>query len=203
MFHITRILIIVATMVSLVLDGSPAPTSASADPAGTAEIQAGLQIDADDAWHELVSWAHDRYASIGLDLPGALVTVRPGSGGCKGNAGLYVPGEVPEVQICVASEPTSKASRLIVLHELGHLWAENRLDDETRLRFLQTRELTAWIDAELPPHEWGAEHAAEVLSWGLMDEPVGIIRIYNASPEALSEAFVVLTGTEPLVTAAA
>jgi hypothetical protein len=36
-----------------------------------------------------------------------------------------------------------------------------------------------------------------------MDESVRIIRIYNASPDALAEAFVVLTGVEPLVTVAA
>ncbi len=198
MRHIVRILVI-SIIVTFSPFGGSHPSKIALLPDAADKSPVGLEVDADAVWSELISWAEDRYASIGLELPAALVTVRPGGGGCGGNAGRYVPGDYPEVEICVDSRPTSKASRLTVLHELGHLWAENRLDDETRRSFLDTRGLTAWIDTELPPHEWGAEHAAEVLSWGLMDEPVGIIRIYNASPEALSVAFVVLTGTQPLV----
>lgn len=201
MFYIVRILVLLTITVPL-LGGSPSAKVGSVVPGASDKFEVGLEVDADDAWRELIVWAEGRYASIGLELPDALVTVRP-AGGCGGNAGRFVPGGHPEVQICVDSEPSSKVSRLIVLHELGHLWAENRLDDTTRQSFLEARGLTAWIDADLPTHEWGAEHAAEVLSWGLMDESVRIIRIYNASPDALAEAFVVLTGVEPLVTLAA
>ncbi len=167
-------------------------------------VHPGLEIQADgEAWHELFAWAEARFSAVGLEMPGALVSVRSDADGCGGNTGRYVPGDVPEVQICVDREPTSKISKLIVLHELAHLWAENRLDDVTRTEFLAVRRLDSWIDSDSPRHEWGAEHAAEVLSWGLMDEPVRIIRIYDASPEALTAAFEVLTGRTPLVTAGA
>ena len=198
MFHIVRILILVTLSVSL-LTGDPSPKAAAVVPDAADKLEVGLDVEADGAWRELIAWAEGRFASIGLELPSARVTVTPGLDGCGGNAGRYRPGEHPEVQICVESDTTSPISRLIILHELGHLWAENELDDETRESFLEIRELTEWIDTDLAPHEWGAEHAAEVLSWGLMDESVRIIRIYNASPEALSEAFVVLTGVDPLV----
>ena len=44
------------------------------------------------------------------------------------------------------------------------------------------------------------EHAAEVVSWGLMDEMIPIIRIYNAEPAQLSEAFNLLVHEPPLWT---
>lgn len=210
MFHIARlpvtITITMTITVAIVLTGAQgraADTVALATSSTVVEpTRPGLQIRADgDGWHGLFAWAEARFSIVGLEIPAALVSVGPDADGCGGNAGRYVPGDVPEVQICVDHAPTSRISRLIVLHELAHLWAENRLDDGTRAEFLAMRGLDSWIDHDAPPHEWGAEHAAEVLSWGLMDEPVRIIRIYDASPEALTEAFEVLTGTAPLVSA--
>ncbi len=64
--------------------------------------------------------------------------------------------------------------------------------------FLRLRGLDAWVDEGVPPHEWGAEHAAEVVSWGLMDERVPIVRIYDASPPELAVAFDLLAGQSPL-----
>ena len=54
------------------------------------------------------------------------------------------------------------------------------------------------MDQRRPPHEWGAEHAAEVVSWGLMDEAAPIIRIYDNEPAVLLMAFEELTGSGPL-----
>ena len=64
--------------------------------------------------------------------------------------------------------------------------------------FLRLRGLDVWTDQRFPPHEWGAEHAAEVVSWGLMDEPIPIIRIYDAEPPELSIAFDLLVDRPPL-----
>jgi hypothetical protein len=55
-----------------------------------------------------------------------------------------------------------------------------------------------WYDRLLPPHERGAERAAEVVSWGLMDEMIPIIRIYDAEPALLTEAFNLLVDRPPL-----
>ena len=46
--------------------------------------------------------------------------------------------------------------------------------------------------------ERGMEHAAEVVSWGLMDETVPIIRIYDTEPAQLSDAFDALVHRVPL-----
>ena len=69
---------------------------------------------------------------------------------------------------------------------------------EDKEAFLQLRALDTWVDPDVPPHEWGAEHAAEVVSWGLMDEPADIIRIYDAEPAQLSIAFDLLVDQPPL-----
>lgn len=210
MFHIARLpvtitittTITIAVLLTGVQSEHPATDLPATSTTAVEPTRPGLQIQADgEDWHELFAWAEARFSAAGLEIPGALVSVMSDADGCGGNAGRYVPGDVPEVQICVDREPTSRISKLIVLHELAHLWAENRLDDATRSEFLDVRQLASWIDLDSPSHEWGAEHAAEVLSWGLMDEPVRIIRIYDASPEALTEAFQVLTGTMPLVAA--
>ena len=60
------------------------------------------------------------------------------------------------------------------------------------------RGLRAWVDPDRPTSEWGGEHAAEVLSWGLMDTMVPIIRIEDAEPAQLRAAFEQLVGRAPL-----
>ncbi|MDX1746178.1 MAG: hypothetical protein R3324_09600 [Halobacteriales archaeon] len=208
MSHTTRVLVTIATALAVSLTGfqpdtpadEPVVRAPAVDIVPEPADPVGLDIQADaQEWHDLFEWAESRFSSVGLEMPAALVTVTPGEDRCGGNAGRYRPGDVPEVHICVDRDPASKVSKLIVLHELAHLWAENRMDDSARAEFLAVRGLDSWIDFDIPPHEWGAEHVAEVLSWGLMDESVRIIRIYDASPEALTEAFGVVTGTEPLV----
>ena len=183
------------------LQDSPAPDTAGGAIVGVVAPPIGLQVDVpDDGWAGLVEWAEDRFALAGMDLPAGIVSIRPGEKEhCDGHSGLYRPGSVPEVRICVDRPVDSKISRFLLLHEFAHLWAENRLDAGTAEAFVAMRGLDAWQDADRPRHEWGAEHAAEVLSWGLMDELVRVTRIRDAEPDRLSEAFIVLTGTHPLV----
>jgi hypothetical protein len=152
---------------------------------------------------ELAEWARERFELAGLELPAVKVTFHDDGAGCNGNTGLYRPGEPAEVHLCSRSPLESKGTRLITLHELGHAWAETHTDAGTRARLLAVRGLEAWTDPALPTHEWGAEHAAEVLSWGLMDEAVSIVRINDHSAEALTVAFEALTGRAPLVAAEA
>ena len=87
---------------------------------------------------------------------------------------------------------------MITLHELAHAWAETQLTPIDQADFLRLRRLDAWSDEGLPPHEWGAEHAAEVVSWGLMDELIPIVRIYDAEPAKLTIAFELLVDQRPL-----
>ena len=59
------------------------------------------------------------------------------------------------------------------LHELAHAWDRQSLTDERRAEFLRLRRLDA-SGATTTRSVWderGAEHAAEVMVWGLMDRP--------------------------------
>lgn len=165
--------------------------------------QAPLDIDVEDpGWTATIEWAVARYESVGLDLPAATVTLHDDPVACKGASGLYVRGDVPEIRLCANTEPDSRIARLIVLHELGHLWAEGTLTGPEKQALLDLRGLEVWADSDHPTHKWGAEHAAEILSWGLMDESVRIIRIYDTTPDLLTEAWLLLVGRPALTPAA-
>ena len=146
----------------------------------------------------LLSWAVDRFDLAGLQLPELIVTFHEDTAGCNGSAGLYRHGTPGHVHICVSADRPALTRKLITLHELGHAWAENPINEATRVAFLEERGVDTWHHPDQAPHLWGAEHAAETISWALMDEPVQIIRIYDAAPEQLSSAFRLLTGCSPL-----
>lgn len=150
------------------------------------------------AWTRRVEWGLDRFHAAGLSLPPMEISVHGDPAVCNGESGLYRPGDPVEVHLCSPSPTESRAARLITLHELAHAWAETQLTTSDRAAFLRLRGLEAWIDQRRPAHEWGAEHAAEVVSWGLMDEPIPIVRIYDAETTDLSIAFDLLVRRPPL-----
>jgi hypothetical protein len=162
-------------------------------------VAAPTTIDpASPEWERQVEWGLDRFRRAGLSLPAIAVGIHDDDAPCNGNAGLYRPLDPVEVHLCSSSPTGSRAARLITLHELAHAWAETRMTGDDRAALLRLRRLDAWTDPRLPRHDWGAEHAAEIVSWGLMDEPVPIIRIRDAEPAALSIAFELLVGRPPL-----
>lgn len=153
---------------------------------------------ADPAETELADWALGRFQEAGLELPDTIITFHDDPAGCGGNSGLFRHGHPAEVHLCIPAERPATTRKLIALHELGHAWAETHTDPTTRAAFLTERGIDTWYDPHQQPHLWGAEHAAETISWALMDEPVRIIRIYDAAPDQLTAAYQVLTGHEPL-----
>ena len=149
-------------------------------------------------WARRIEWGLDRFRIAGLALPPLSISVHDNDGPCEGNSGLYRTNEPGEVHLCSASRADSTTAKLITLHELAHAWAETQLTNDQQAAFLQLRALDTWVDQRVPTHRWGAEHAAEVVSWGLMDEAVPIVRIYNAEPAELTVAFESLTGQAPI-----
>ena len=110
-----------------------------------------------------------------------------------------------EGEVCIG--PTCDTfrpdARLGMLHEMGHVWEFQNLDDGARQAFLAHRDLDVWSDGNpdwAGASEEGIEHAAEILAWGLMDEALPLIRIPDATPDELAAGFRLLTGLEPLVT---
>ena len=191
--------LLLALAVLATLSTAPASEPLELDTETPPPPAADVTIDsASPAWTELVEWGVARFRAAGLELPALEVSVHADKGPCDGNGGLYQPGPTPRVRLCSAGRPDARAVKLLTLHELAHAWAEARLSEETRAALLELRGLEAWVDPALPPHEWGAEHAAEILSWGLMDEEVRIIRIYDAEPAQLEAGFELLVGARPM-----
>jgi hypothetical protein len=50
----------------------------------------------------------------------------------------------------------------------------------------------------VPWHRRGMEHAANVIAWGLLDDPYPLSRTYPNDPQSLTEAFRLLTESDPL-----
>jgi len=163
-------------------------------------VSPSIAVDAPTAaWADQVEWGIGRFAAAGLELPSRLaIEVHENDAACHGNSGRFEPADEPVVHLCADVEPGSRIARLITLHELAHAWAETQLGPDERDAFLTVRHLDVWIDGDVEPHLWGAEHAAEVVSWGLMDEPVRIIRVDDTEPAQLAVAFDALTGQAPL-----
>jgi hypothetical protein len=149
-------------------------------------------------WTRRVEWGLQRFRDAGLRLPPMAISVHDNDAPCDGYSGLYLPNDPVEVHLCTSAPVDSRPARLTTLHELAHAWAEFQMSTDERSAFLELRGLDAWYDGRLPRHERGNEHAAEVVSWGLMDEMIPIIRIYNAEPADLSIAFDLLVARAPL-----
>ena len=85
---------------------------------------------------------------------------------------------------------------LTLLHELGHAWTTYTLGPKERQAFVEVRGLDAWKQGEW--HERGAEHASEILVWGLMDRPVVPGHIDQNSCGELLAGYLAPVGAEPL-----
>jgi hypothetical protein len=148
-------------------------------------------------WTRRIEWGLDRFRDAGLPLPAMSITVHDDGAPCDGNSGRYLPNDPVEVHLCTRGTADSRVAKLTTVHELAHAWAESQLSADERAAFLELRGLDVWNDQRCPRHERGAEHAAEVVSWGLMDEMIPIVRIYNAEPADLAIAFDLLVGRPP------
>jgi hypothetical protein len=83
-----------------------------------------------------------------------------------------------------------------LLHEMGHAWADATLTNAQRDALLELRSLEAWNTGDW--EERGFEHAAEILMWGLSEEPFNMGAIPDADADSLAEAYRLLTGSDPL-----
>lgn len=143
----------------------------------------------------MIVWALDLYEQAGLQLPGLDFVGYPDTTSCAGRAGA-ARRVVDRTEIRLCTPKTGPVQEWLVLHELAHAWDHQSLDDTRRQAFLDLRELPAWRDGDW--HDRGAEHAAEIMVWGLMDRPVKPGHIDHNSCEELRAGYVTLTDDEPL-----
>jgi hypothetical protein len=143
---------------------------------------------------ELAGWALERFAAAGLRLSDLAIEF-PGSNQalCDGApARAYLDQTPITVRMCW-NDP------FILLHELAHVWEAQNVIDESRDEFMGMREqVHSWASLDHRWEERGREHAANVIAWGLLEDPYPISRTYPNDPDNMRDAFRLLTGTEPL-----
>jgi hypothetical protein len=165
--------------VAVVLLEAPAPSLAVVG--GTAEQR------------RMVSWAVDRFASVGLTLPALEIRFHATRDGCAGRLGLYDDGVVD-----VCRHLTDLWAARELMHELAHGWLDANMTEAARERFLQLRGLTVWSDHDVDWEQRGTEHGAEILAWAIGDQAGGIYTpsIPDNDHERLVVAYRALTGNE-------
>ncbi|MCP3994600.1 MAG: DUF3387 domain-containing protein [bacterium] len=165
------------------------------DVPGKSAHKANTRIDLTDEVDALVEEALDLFSAAGLDLPEIDIIGFDSIDECFGRSGAAIHSDRrTEIHLCV--DGTGIADDWVVIHELAHAWDHNTLDSTTRQAFLDLRGLDSWRDGEW--HERGAEHAAEIIVWGLIDRSVKPGRINQNSCSELLTGYETLTGGAPL-----
>lgn len=195
--HLLAIVVGFGLVLSFAIDTPP--QAAAAQRSATAEAAVVEVGGVPDAMVTMIDWATALFADADLSLP-SMRFVHNGTdtGPCSGRVGMHhVVDGVSVVEICTAD--VGVATRIMILHETAHAWTEHRLTDEAREAFRELRGWEHWRDyAAAPWHENGTEQAAEILVWGLMDRPIRIVRIDQATCDDLLAGYRTLTGAEPL-----
>lgn len=108
-----------------------------------------------------------------------------------------------ESDLCSGTDPCvtpSLNARTTVLHELGHAWMLDHVEDSRERDLLELTGLTTWDDTDVPWPERGVEYAAEVFAWGLLDEAIPVVRLGAPPCRELTASFRLLTDSTPLST---
>jgi hypothetical protein len=146
---------------------------------------------------ELVAWARGRFATAGLEAPAVPVLVHDTDEPCGGYPAVFYGWDGGgEINVCLGGDHSPTVVRRVLLHELSHAWEHENLDETDRQAFMDLRELDSWADA--PWYLRGSEHLAEVMAWGLMEDVLPVYTVLPNAPDDLHEAFVALTGVEPI-----
>jgi hypothetical protein len=81
---------------------------------------------------------------------------------------------------------------------LAHAWAHHHVDDHREHEFVEHRGLNSWNDRSEAWETRGTEHAAEIVTWGIIDQRMGVdVRIENTDVDQLTAAYELLTGMAP------
>lgn len=170
-------------------------------------------VNGSEQLEQLVSWGVQRFSVAQLEAPlVASLTFAPVPA-CENRDGVVFDNGIghPDLVICKSEADVCTPSpdncagfdsqgRLSVLHELAHVWLLANEDEPRQQTFVRRVDAASWDDRTSRWFERGVEQAAEVIAWGLMDEPAVLGRIGDPPCETLTDGFTILTGTAPLNT---
>jgi hypothetical protein len=146
----------------------------------------------------MLDWALALFDAADLALPPLRVIGHDSTDPCRGRDGahFYASGR-STIHLC--TRETGPVQQFLYLHELAHAWDHHALRDERRRTFLDLRGLTEWNNDDPDGwHDRGAEHAAEIVMWGLMDRPISVVRLEANSCPELRAGYLALVGRPPL-----
>ena len=187
------------------------PSTIVAERTGTVSY-GDIEVEVFNGTQELagfLQWGFSRYEAAGLPLPQvASVTFLNARAACYnlGGQALTTEGET-NITLCRTPEDVClddtcddwvASSRQLWLHELAHPWLDEYVDEATRATFLEFVGLPRWADQDDPWQERGVERAADMLAFGLMDEPVEIDPEFTRNCEERTAGFRILTRTDPI-----
>lgn len=155
-----------------------------------------------DADQEIVDWADNLFDTAGLKVPPVDIELHDSHEPCGGSEGRLVtsttgPGTVLVCATHDKPEVQDRWRRRTLVHELAHAWSFGALTEDDRKAFLELRGLQSWLDPNDPWHLRGAEHAAEIVLWGLVDFDIVLVKLPNRSCDELTRAFLLLVGQLP------
>ena len=184
-----RACVSVGLTVVLAVGMGPGVTAAGTSPVTTSGLSAEQAA--------LVEWALALFDDAGLALPPMHFVAHGTTAGCFDRAGAHVHRDGRSM-IHICTMDAGPIQEFLYLHEMAHAWDRRALSNERRHAFLETRGLDEWRSEDAEWHELGAEQAAEIIVWGLMDRPIRSIRIPDNSCAQLRAGYLTLTGDEPL-----
>lgn len=167
------------------------PGAATVSPIDTHRVQIVANDEADIA---LVHSALSRFDEAGLVLPELTVEfLGPSLEPCGGSQAKARLSRNPiTISVCWGTP-------FVLLHELAHIWEATSVSENARAQFIDLRDgVRSWADPSDAWKDQGREHAANVVAWGLSDNPPVVGRTYPNDRVSLTEAFVTLTGRSPL-----
>jgi hypothetical protein len=166
--------------------------------AGNAPHATGTAESLSREEQELVTWAHDRFALVGLDLPQVDITFDDDTETCGGHDGRYRgSGERRHIAVCVPDRGSFASHlhrRRTLVHELAHAWDHANLEPQDRADLLEILDASDWYAPESDWDERGIERFAETITWGLYDQARRPVLI-DVPCRELHADFQAITGT--------
>lgn len=143
---------------------------------------------------EIAEWALNRFDEAGLELPPLTIEFRgPDQTGCGGAPARVHLNHTPVLVAICWNSP------FILLHELAHIWEHDHVTDATRQALTTMRsDIESWASLDVPWEHRGREHAANIIAWGLLEDPYPVSRTCPNDPDSLTAAYHLLTNNEPL-----
>jgi len=155
---------------------------------GTQVERTAVVYGADTSQEAAIEWALQRFDDAGIPLPPLEIYQHDSVSGCNEHDGFFTPQEsIDRIDLCTDST-------FILLHELGHAWAENFASEDVRDALLASFGGGEWSGSNAADRKQGAERAASVLAVGLIDVELNEAGA-NLNRELL-ERFRLLTGVE-------